>query len=78
MLIPVEKSVCVSLLNFVYQVYGKTCFIIFTNKILTELTIMLVDEVLATALLDRLLYTVILYISIKGYIEEYKIFFMIN
>jgi DNA replication protein DnaC len=56
MLFPVEKSVAVSLFNFVNQVYEKTSFIITTNKMPTEWAKMLDDEVLATALLDRLLF----------------------
>lgn len=56
MLFPVEKSVAVSLFNFVNQVYEQTSFIITTNKMPTEWAKMLDDEVLATALLDRLLF----------------------
>jgi DNA replication protein DnaC len=56
MLFPVEKPQAVSLFNFVNQLYEKTSFIITTNKKPTEWAQMLGDEVLATALLDRLLY----------------------
>lgn len=56
MLFPVEKSQAVSLFNFINLLYEKTCFIIKTNKMATEWAKMLDDEVLATALLDRLLY----------------------
>jgi DNA replication protein DnaC len=56
MLFPVEKRVAVSLFNFVNQVYERTCFIITTNKRPSEWAKMLDDEVLATALLDRLLF----------------------
>jgi DNA replication protein DnaC len=56
MLFPVEKSVAVALFNFVNQVYEQTSFIITTNKMPTEWAKMLDDEVLATALLDRLLF----------------------
>lgn len=56
MLFPVEKSQAVSLFNFINLLYEKTCFIITTNKMATEWAKMLDDEVLATALLDRLLY----------------------
>jgi DNA replication protein DnaC len=56
MLFPVEKSVAVSLFNFINQVYERTCFIITTNKSPSEWAKMLDDEVLATALLDRLLF----------------------
>ncbi|SEI46448.1 IstB-like ATP binding protein, partial [Dyadobacter koreensis] len=55
-LFPVEKSQAVSLFNFINLLYEKTCFIITTNKMATEWAKMLDDEVLATALLDRLLY----------------------
>lgn len=56
MLFPVEKSVAVSLFNFINQVYERTCFIITTNKSPSEWAKMLDDQVLATALLDRLLF----------------------
>ncbi|MEY2917588.1 MAG: hypothetical protein RIS73_1302 [Bacteroidota bacterium] len=56
MLFPVEKSNAVSLFNFINHLYEKTSFIITTNKMPTEWAKMLDDEVLATALLDRLLY----------------------
>lgn len=56
MLFPVEKSVTVALFNFVNQIYEQTSFIITTNKMPTEWAKMLDDEVLATALLDRLLF----------------------
>jgi len=56
MLFPVEKKDAVSLFNFINQVYEKTSFIITTNKKPAEWAEMLGDEVLATALLDRLLY----------------------
>lgn len=56
MLFAMEKSEAVSLFHFVNQLYEKTSFIITTNKKPTEWAQMLNDEVLATALLDRLLY----------------------
>lgn len=56
MLFPVEKNQAVSLFNFINQLYEKTSFIITTNKMPTDWAKMLDDEVLATALLDRLLY----------------------
>lgn len=56
MLFPIEKNEAVSLFNFVNQLYEKTSFIITTNKKPAEWAAMLNDEVLATALLDRLLY----------------------
>lgn len=56
MLFPIEKKDAVSLFNFINQIYEKTSFIITTNKKPAEWAEMLGDEVLATALLDRLLY----------------------
>jgi len=56
MLFPVEKTESVSLFNFINQLYETTSFIITTNKKPAEWADMLGDEVLATALLDRLLY----------------------
>jgi DNA replication protein DnaC len=56
MLFPVEKNHAVSLFNFINHLYENTSFIITTNKMPTEWAKMLDDEVLATALLDRLLY----------------------
>jgi DNA replication protein DnaC len=56
MLFPVEKTVAVSHFNFINQLYEKTSFIITTNKKPAEWAAILGDEVLATALLDRLLY----------------------
>ena len=56
MLFPVEKKEAVSLFNFINQIYEKTSFIITTNKKPAEWAQMLGDEVLATALLDRLLF----------------------
>lgn len=56
MLFPVEKNQAVLLFNFINQMYEKTSFIITTNKMPAEWATMLNDEVLATALLDRILY----------------------
>jgi DNA replication protein DnaC len=56
MLFPVEKAQAVSLFNFINQLYEKTSFIVTTNKKPAEWAALLGDEVLATALLDRLLY----------------------
>jgi len=56
MLFPVEKPQAVALFNFINQLYEKTAFIITTNKSPTQWAKMLDDEVLATALLDRLLF----------------------
>lgn len=56
MLFPVEKSMAVSLFNFINQLYENTSFIVTTNKMPAEWASLLDDEVLATALLDRILY----------------------
>lgn len=56
MLFPVEKNQAVDLFHFINLLYENTAFIITTNKMPTEWAKMLDDEVLATALLDRLLY----------------------
>lgn len=56
MLFPVEKNQAVSFFNFVNHLYENTSFIITTNKMPAEWAKMLDDEVLATALLDRLLF----------------------
>jgi DNA replication protein DnaC len=56
MLFPVEKNEAVNLFNFINQLYETTCFIVTTNKKPADWAEMLGDEVLATALLDRLLY----------------------
>ena len=56
MLFPVEKQQAVALFNFINQVYEQTSFIVTTNKTPNDWAVMLNDEVLTTALLDRLLY----------------------
>lgn len=56
MLFPVEKPEAVNLFNFINNLYEKTSFIITTNKKPADWAEILGDEVLATALLDRLLY----------------------
>ncbi|QEC52150.1 DNA replication protein DnaC [Anseongella ginsenosidimutans] len=56
MLFPVEKAQAVALFNFINHLYESTSFIITTNKMPAEWAGLLGDEVLATALLDRLLY----------------------
>jgi DNA replication protein DnaC len=56
MLLPVTKNDAVALFNFINNLYEKTSFIITTNKSPKEWAQMLDDEVLATALLDRLLF----------------------
>jgi len=56
MLFPVEKPQAIALFNLINKLYEKTTFIITTNKSPTQWAQMLDDEVLATALLDRLLF----------------------
>lgn len=56
MMFPMEKKLAVSLFNFINQTYENTSFIITTNKMPTDWAKLLDDEVLATALLDRLLF----------------------
>jgi DNA replication protein DnaC len=56
MLFPVEKTQAVNMFNFINQTYENISFIITTNKLPAEWATLLDDEVLATALLDRLLY----------------------
>lgn len=56
MLFPIEKNQAIALFNFINQLYEKTSFIITTNKMPTDWATLLDDEVLATALLDRILY----------------------
>ena len=54
MIFPIEKGVAVSLFNLINQQFEKTSFIITTNKAPKQWAQMLDDEVLASALLDRL------------------------
>ncbi|MDA0194639.1 MAG: IS21-like element helper ATPase IstB [Bacteroidetes bacterium] len=77
MLFPIEKNQAVNLFNFINQLYENTSFIITTNKKPTEWAKMLDDEVLATALLDRLLYRCdIMNLAGKSYrMENRKTFF---
>lgn len=56
MLFPVDKETAVSLFNFINQLFEKTSFVITTNKAPKQWAQMLDDEVLASALLDRLLF----------------------
>lgn len=56
MMFPIDKQTAISLFNFINQLFEKTAFIITTNKSPKEWAQVLDDEVLATALLDRLLY----------------------
>jgi DNA replication protein DnaC len=56
MMFPIEKELAVGLFNFINLLFEKTSFVITTNKAPKQWAQMLDDEVLATALLDRLLY----------------------
>ena len=56
MLMPMKKEEAVSFFNLINTLHEKTSIIITTNKAPTEWVEILQDEVLATALLDRLLY----------------------
>ena len=55
-LFPVKKEDAVGFFNLINTLHEKTSVIITTNKAPTEWAQTLDDEVLATALLDRLLY----------------------
>ncbi len=56
MLFPAEKSQSVSFFNFINHIYENTSFSITTNKAPAEWANLLDDQILATALLDRILY----------------------
>lgn len=56
MLMPMKKDEAVAFFNLINTLHEKTSIIITTNKAPTEWVEILQDEVLATALLDRLLY----------------------
>ena len=56
MLMPMKKEEAVAFFNLINTLHEKTSIIITTNKAPTEWVEILQDEVLATALLDRLLY----------------------
>jgi DNA replication protein DnaC len=56
MLFPLEKNLAVAFFNFINHIYESTSIVITTNKKPSEWAKMLDDEVIATALLDRLLF----------------------
>jgi len=56
MMFALDKKQAVSLFNFINHLHEKASFIVTTNKSPEEWVRMLDDEVIATALLDRLLY----------------------
>lgn len=72
MLFPIEKKQAVDLFNFINQLYENTAFVITTNKMPEQWAKRMDDEVLATALLDRLLYQCEV-INLTGKATEWKI-----
>lgn len=56
MMFPIEKNTAISFFNFINEMFEKSSFIITTNKAPAEWAQILDDEVLVTAILDRLLY----------------------
>ncbi len=56
MMFPLDKETAVGLFQLVNQLHESASFIVTTNKNPKQWAEMLEDEVLATALLDRLLY----------------------
>jgi DNA replication protein DnaC len=56
MMFALEKKQAVQLFNFINHLYERSSFIVTTNKSPQEWVKMLDDEVIATALLDRILY----------------------
>ncbi len=56
MMFALEKKQAVQLFNFINHLHEKASFIVTTNKSPEEWVKMLDDEVIATALLDRILY----------------------
>jgi DNA replication protein DnaC len=56
MLFALDKQQAVALFNFINHLHEKASFIVTTNKSPEEWVNLLDDEVIATALLDRILY----------------------
>jgi len=56
MLFPIAKNEAVAFFNFINTLFDKAAFIITTNKSPKEWALLIDDEVLTTALLDRILY----------------------
>jgi len=56
MMFPIEKKQSVDFFNFINQLFENTAFIITTNKMPSDWAKVLDDEVLATALLDRIMF----------------------
>jgi DNA replication protein DnaC len=55
MMFPIEKNTAISFFNFINEMFEKSSFIITTNKAPVQWAEILDDEVLVTAILDRLL-----------------------
>lgn len=71
MMFPIDKQTAVGLFQLINQLHEQTSFIITTNKNPKQWAEMLEDEVIATALLDRLLYKCeIIKLSGKSYRME--------
>jgi len=77
MMFPIDKQMAVGLFQLINQLHEQTSFIITTNKNPKQWAEMLEDEVIATALLDRLLYKCeIIKLSGKSYrLENRKTIF---
>jgi DNA replication protein DnaC len=77
MLFPLEKSLAVTFFHFINQIFESTSIIITTNKKPADWASLLDDEVIATALLDRLLFRCeIINLSGKSYrMQNRKSFF---
>ena len=68
MLMPMKKEEAVAFFNLINNLHEKTSIIITTNKAPTEWVEILQDEVLAQALLDRLLYRCDV-VKLVGYVK---------
>ncbi|MCX6262673.1 MAG: ATP-binding protein [Bacteroidia bacterium] len=77
MMFALEKKQAVQLFNFINHLHEKASFIVTTNKSPEEWVKMLDDEVIATALLDRILYRCeVIRLSAKSYrLENRKTIF---
>jgi DNA replication protein DnaC len=73
MLFALEKKQAVQLFNFINHLHERASFIVTTNKSPQEWVKMLDDEVIATALLDRILYRCeVIRLSGKSYRLEHR------
>lgn len=79
MLIPMKREESVAFFNLINTLHEKASVIITTNKAPTEWVEVLQDEVLATALLDRLLYRCdVVKLSGSSYRMEHRSGFLTN